>query len=157
MQDQPYQELKQMKILVISMAGIGDTLLATPLIQELRANFPGATIDALVMWAGSRDLLENNPHVNRVFQKNLIHCSRLEGLRFLWSLRREHYDFSINTHPQSRRHYRVTARIVGAATRISHEYECRRITPGTRLKTILTCCRCSARRKCCRRTGWNCS
>ena len=36
------------KILVISMAGIGDTLIATPLIHELRANFPDATIDALV-------------------------------------------------------------------------------------------------------------
>ena len=30
------------------MAGIGDTLMATPLIHELRANFPDATIDALV-------------------------------------------------------------------------------------------------------------
>jgi heptosyltransferase II len=113
-----------MKILVISMAGIGDTLIATPLIHELRANFPDATIDALAMWAGSKDLLENNPHVNRVFQKNLIHCSRLEGLRFLWSLRCNRYDVSINTHPQSRRHYRIAARIAGATLRISHEYEC---------------------------------
>ncbi len=66
------------------MAGIGDTLIATPLIRELRANFPDATIDALVMWAGSRDLLENNPHVNRVFQKNLMKCGKLEALQFLW-------------------------------------------------------------------------
>ena len=124
MRDQPYQELQQMKILVISLAGIGDTLLATPLIHELRANFPDATIDALALWNGSRGLLENNPHLNRVHQKNLMQCGKLEALRFLWSLRREHYDFSINTHPQSRIHYRVTARIVGAATRISHEYEC---------------------------------
>jgi len=28
------------KILVIAMAGIGDALIATPLIHELRANFP---------------------------------------------------------------------------------------------------------------------
>src|ERR1035438_300928 len=91
-----------MKILVISMAGIGDTLIATPLIRELRANFPDAVIDALAMWPGSKDLLENNPHVNRVFQKNLIKCGKLEALRFLWSLRRERYQLSINTHPQSR-------------------------------------------------------
>ncbi|MGD1087193.1 MAG: glycosyltransferase family 9 protein [Verrucomicrobiota bacterium] len=113
-----------MKILVISMAGIGDTLLATPLIHELRVNFPGATIDALVLWAGSKDLLENNPHVNRVFQKNLINTGKLEAFCFLWSLRREHYDASINTYPQSRMHYRIAARIVGATTRFSHEYEC---------------------------------
>jgi heptosyltransferase-3 len=112
------------KILVISIAGIGDTLLATPLIHELRANFPGATIDALVIWPGAKDLLENNPHLNRVFQKNLIKCGKLAALRFLWSLRREHYQLSINTHPQSRIHYRIAAWLAGAPVRISHEYEC---------------------------------
>jgi ADP-heptose:LPS heptosyltransferase len=106
------------------MAGIGDTLIATPLIHELRANFPGAVIDALAMWAGSKDLLENNPHVNRVFQKNLIKCGKLEAMRFLWSLRRERYQLSINTHPQSRIHYRLAAWLAGAEVRLSHEYEC---------------------------------
>jgi ADP-heptose:LPS heptosyltransferase len=112
------------KILVISMAGIGDTLLATPLIHELRANFPDATIDTVVRWPGSKDLLENNPHLNRIYQKNLIKAGKLEALGFLWSLRRNCYDISINTHPQSRMLYRIAARIIGATTRISHEYEC---------------------------------
>ena len=113
-----------MKILVISLAGIGDTLFATPLLHELRANFPAATIDALVMWPGAKDLLEHNPHVNRVFQKNLMKCGKLEAARFLWSLRREGYQLSINTHPQSRIHYRFAAWLAGAPVRISHEYEC---------------------------------
>lgn len=113
-----------MKILVISLAGIGDTLFATPLIHELRANFPRAVIHALVMWPGSRDLLENNPHLNRVFQKNLILCGRVEAFKFLTSLRRERYDVSINTYPQSRSHYRIAAHIIGANTRFSHVYEC---------------------------------
>jgi ADP-heptose:LPS heptosyltransferase len=113
-----------MKILVIAMAGIGDTLIATPLIHELRANYPDAVIDALAMWPGSKDLLENNPHVNRVFQKNLIKCGKLEAMSFLWSLRRERYQLSINTHPQSRIHYRIAAWLAGAQVRLSHEYEC---------------------------------
>ena len=113
-----------MKILVISLAGIGDTLLITPFLRELRANFPEATIDALVMWPGAKDLLERNPNVNRVFQKNLMQCGRLETIRFLWSLRRERYQLSINTHPQSRIHYRIAAWLVGAEVRISHEYDC---------------------------------
>ena len=119
-----------MKILVISLAGIGDALLATPLIHELRANFPNATIDALVLWAGSRDMLENNLHLNRVHQRNFVTAGKLDtagklaALQFFWSLRRAHYDVSINTHPQSQRLYRIAARIVGASTRISHEYEC---------------------------------
>ena len=113
-----------MKLLVISLAGVGDTLFATPLIHELRANFPGATIDAVVKEAGARDLLDNNPHLNRVFYKNLLRCGRLEALQFFWSLRKNGYDISINTHPQSRRVYRIAARVVAAPTRISHDYEC---------------------------------
>lgn len=113
-----------MKILVIAMAGIGDALIATPLIHELRANFPDATIDALVLWQGSKDLLENNPYLNRVCQKNLIKAGKFESLQFLWSLRKNRYDVSINTHPQARIHYRVVAQIIGAPIRFSHEYEC---------------------------------
>jgi ADP-heptose:LPS heptosyltransferase len=111
------------KILVIALAGIGDALLATPLIHELRANFPDATIDALVLWPGAKDLLENNPHLNRVHQKNLIKSGKIEALNFLWSLRKNRYDLSINTHPQSRIHYRIAAFLAGAKVRVSHEYE----------------------------------
>ncbi len=112
-----------MKILVISLAGIGDTLIATPLIRELRENFPTAAIDVLTKEAGGRDLLESNPHVNRVFYKNLMKCGKLEALQFFWSLRREGYQLSINTHPQSRTIYRMVAWLVGAQVRLSHEYD----------------------------------
>jgi ADP-heptose:LPS heptosyltransferase len=111
-----------MKILVISLAGVGDTLLATPLIHELRALYPAAVIDVLVLWAGSRDILAGNPHLNSVFQKNLITDNRPGSLRFLWGLRRHRYDISINTHPQSKIQYRFVARLIGARTRLSHNY-----------------------------------
>src|SRR6266446_2677046 len=86
---------RRMKILVISLAGIGDTLFATPLIHELRANFPAATVDALVLWSGSKDVLEGNPHLNSVYQKNLIKSSKTESFQFLWQLRKNQYDVSI--------------------------------------------------------------
>jgi len=112
-----------MKLLVISLAGIGDTLFATPLIHELRENFPDATLDALVLWRGSLDVLEGNPHLNHIHQRNLIAESKFSALKFLLGLRRERYDVSFNTHPQSRIHYRMVARIIGARTRISHRYD----------------------------------
>jgi heptosyltransferase II len=105
------------------MAGIGDTILATPLIHELRENFPNARLDSLVLWAGSKDILERNPHLNQVFQRNLLKQSNLQAFRFLLPIRKNRYDVSINTHPQSRRHYRFIARIIGAPLRISHFYE----------------------------------
>lgn len=112
-----------MKILVISLAGIGDTILATPLIRELRANFPQARIDALVLWAGSKDVLEGNPNLDTVFQQNLLNEPKAKALRFLGPLRQARYDVSINTHPQSRIHYRLIARFVGARVRLSHRYD----------------------------------
>ncbi len=112
-----------MKILVIALAGIGDTLLATSFTHELRANFPDATLDALILWPGSRDVLAGNPHLNRIHQKHLIKDSKISSIQFLRSLKNEKYDVSINTHPQSRIHYRFAAALAGAATRISHEYE----------------------------------
>jgi len=112
-----------MNLLIISLAGIGDTLFATPLIHELRANFPDARIDALVLWNGSKDLLEGNPHLNSVYQKNLITAGKTDALAFLGRLRKHRYDASINTHPQSRIHYRGVARLVNARQRLSHTYD----------------------------------
>jgi heptosyltransferase II len=112
------------KILVISFAGIGDTMFATPLIHELRMNFPDATIDAFVRWRGSKDLLGNNPHLNSIHQKDLVADSKTGGLKFLSELRGANYDVSINTFPQSRRLYRLVAKFINAPVRISHGYEC---------------------------------
>src|SRR6476660_1473673 len=107
-----------MRILVISLAGIGDTLFATPLIRELRGNFPDATIDVLVMWRGSKDLLEGNPHLNAIHQQNLIKLGYLKSLDYVASLRENRYDVSFNTHPQSRIQYRITARLINAGIRV---------------------------------------
>ena len=112
-----------MKILVISMAGIGDTLMATPLIHELRANFPDAVIDAMVMWAGSRDLLQGNPHLTSVMHKKLIGAGVAETSGFLGDLRRRHYDVSFNTYPQSRLEYRLVARYIASRKRLGHSYD----------------------------------
>lgn len=112
-----------MKILLIAMSGIGDTLIATPLIHELRANFPDAQIDVLVMWAGAKDLLEGNPYLNRVWQKNMIKEGALKTLPFLLQLRRERYDLSLNAHTQGRLDYRALAALIQARLRVGHAYE----------------------------------
>jgi heptosyltransferase-2 len=112
-----------MKILLIAMSGIGDTLIATPLIHELRANFPAAQIDVLVMWTGAKDLLESNPHVNHVWQKNMIKEGGLKTLPFLLQLRKERYDISLNAHTQGRLAYRAVAAVIGAKLRVGHAYE----------------------------------
>lgn len=111
------------RILVIALAGIGDTLLATPLIHELRLNYPEARLDALVMWPGSASVLEGNPSLDAVHQHHFLKSSRWASLRFALGLRRGRYDLSVNAHPQGRHAYRVIARLIGATRRLSHAYE----------------------------------
>lgn len=77
----------------------------------------------MVRWPGSGNLLENNPHLNSVYQKDLLKSGSLASLAFLTQLRKNKYDVSINTHPQSRIHYRFVARVINAPIRISHEYD----------------------------------
>lgn len=111
------------RLLVIALAGIGDTLMATPFLHELRENFPGATVDALVLWPGARQVLTGNPHVGTVFQHNFIKASRFASLRFVLGWRRQRYDASFNVHPQARTEYRLIARLIGARRRFSHRYD----------------------------------
>jgi ADP-heptose:LPS heptosyltransferase len=119
----PGKNIPALKILVISFAGIGDTIFATPLVHELRENFPEATIDAFVRWDGAKSLLENNPYLDTILQKDLEKDSRFDSWRFLMKLRGARYDVSVNTFPQSRREYRYVAKFINAQTRVSHQYE----------------------------------
>jgi ADP-heptose:LPS heptosyltransferase len=111
------------RILVITLSGIGDTLMATPLFHELQTQYPKASIDVLVLWKGARQVLSGNPHVSQVIQHDFLRASKLSSLWACWQLRRRHYDLSINTHTQGRRGYRVIARLIGAQVRLSHQYE----------------------------------
>jgi len=111
------------RVLVFSMAGIGDTLMATPVLRELRARWPGARVEVVVTWPGSAQLLAGNPHVDAVHAFNLLERPVHEGLRFVLGLRRPRADVSLTLHPQGRREYRWVAWLAGARRRLSHRYE----------------------------------
>ncbi len=111
-----------MKIIVISLAGIGDTIMATPLLHELRNNFPEAEINVLVMWKGAEEILKNNPYVTKVIYFNMIKEGPIKTMDFCRKLRKENYDISINTFPQSKIEYRIISKLIGAKKRFSHRY-----------------------------------
>ncbi|MDA0321391.1 MAG: glycosyltransferase family 9 protein [Verrucomicrobia bacterium] len=81
------------KILVIAGSGIGNILLATPLVRSLRRAYPTAGIDVLVP-PGRGGILEGNPDVNRV-----VEVVRKQGMRassrffrHMW----RHYDLALS-------------------------------------------------------------
>lgn len=85
------------RILIIQTAFLGDVILATPVIAELKRLFPEAEIDILVK-KGNESLLDNNPSINKVLILN-----KAEGkIKSLWSsikkIRRNKYDLVINLH-----------------------------------------------------------
>ena len=54
------------RILIIQTAFLGDVILATPLLAELKRIFPEAEIDMLVK-KGNQGLLDNNPNLTQIF------------------------------------------------------------------------------------------
>lgn len=111
------------KILVISLAGIGNTLLFTPALRLLRKRFPSAHISALVMFKGAQEILEGNSHLNEIIHWNFIKEGSFHSLRFLSQLRSHKYDISINVYPANRREYNLISFLIGAKLRLAHSYE----------------------------------
>jgi heptosyltransferase-2 len=84
-----------MKCLIIQTAFIGDVILATALVEQLRRTNPGARIDFLLR-KGNESLLKAHPHLENVW----VWDKKKEKYRGLWRLlqqiRRERYDLVVN-------------------------------------------------------------
>lgn len=88
------------KILVIRLSSIGDIILMTPLLRNLRRHFPAAQID-VVAKAAFVDLLRHHPAINHLFE--VVPEVGSAGLRKLGeSLRGQHYDVVLDMHQNFR-------------------------------------------------------
>ena len=85
------------RILVIQTAFIGDVILATPLISELKRLFPEAELDVLVK-KGNGSLLEHDPSIQTLFQFDKKERKLKEIIRLSKEFRKRKYDFVINLH-----------------------------------------------------------
>ena len=91
-----------MKILIIKFRNIGDVLLSTPLISNLKKNYPDSQID-MALNKGCEEMVTNNPnfenlHIyDRLRIKNLGVASRfIEEIKYTLMIRRLKYDLIIN-------------------------------------------------------------
>jgi len=55
-----------MKILLIKFRNIGDVLLSTPLVENLKSIYPDAQID-FALNAGCQDMISLNPNIDNIF------------------------------------------------------------------------------------------
>jgi heptosyltransferase-2 len=92
--------LRPQKILVIRLSSIGDIILTTPLLRNLRRRFPKAQID-FVTKATFSDLLRHHPAVDHLHE--VVPERGAAGLRKLGeSLRQEQYDVVLDVHKNFR-------------------------------------------------------
>jgi len=87
------------KILVIKPRAIGDVVLSTAVLKNLRLAFPRARIDFLTEYA-NREVVAGNPHVDDVI---LFHAKRDNGFGLILKIRRRRYDlvFDLFGNPRS--------------------------------------------------------
>jgi len=110
------------KILILKVQTIGDTLLTSPLISNLRAYYSDVVIDVMVN-EGTQQMLSLNTEVNRVFeykresQRNLSNWQRLiRNIHFLKTIRSAKYDLLIDLDEGDRG--ALIARISGARIKV---------------------------------------
>jgi heptosyltransferase-2 len=85
------------RILIIQTAFLGDVILATPVVSELKRLYPEAEIDVVVK-KGNEGLLENHVDVHRVFVFDKG-AGKWKALRLLIKeFRKRSYDLAINLH-----------------------------------------------------------
>ena len=81
-----------MKILLIKLRAIGDIILSTPVIENLRLEYPQAKIDVLVE-KFAMPVLESNPFINKI----LVFDKKIDSsFGLIKKVRNEKYDLVID-------------------------------------------------------------
>ena len=93
------------KILVVRTDRIGDVILSTPVVANLRAAFPKSYI-AFMCRPYTAAILEKNPNIDEliIYDKYGKHKSFLSSLAFSFYLRKKKFDLSLVLHPTNRAH-----------------------------------------------------
>ena len=91
-----------MRILLVKFRNIGDVLLSTPLIKNLKLLFPNSTIDVAIN-KESKEILQNNPYINKLhlydrkFIKNQKKINKIFlEIKFIKQIISNKYDLVIN-------------------------------------------------------------
>ncbi len=93
------------KILVVRTDRLGDVILSTPVIQNLREAFPTAHL-AFMCQPYTRGALEGNPFLDEViiYDKHKNHKSFLSTINFSRTLAARRFDWALILHPTNRAH-----------------------------------------------------
>jgi len=96
---------KPKRILVVRTDRLGDVILSTPVIKNLRLYFPEAYI-AFMCRPYTLAVVEKNPYLDEVivYDKHGKHKGFLGSIKFAFYLRNKQFDWAIILHPTNRAH-----------------------------------------------------
>ncbi|MDA1086867.1 MAG: glycosyltransferase family 9 protein [Verrucomicrobia bacterium] len=117
------------KIAVMSLTGLGDTLLYRPALRELKKRLPHAEIHAICASRAATVFFESCDEVTRTIQlsqsRNVSPGNGWRLVKGAWALRGERYDLSLTVFPSNRFACALLAILVGARWRLAHHYRSR--------------------------------
>lgn len=101
----PASTLPYRRVLIARTDRLGDVVLSTPVIKNLRAHIPDGYIAVMVQEAVS-DVVRANPYLDEVipFDKKGRHKGFFNFLRFALELKRKRFDLALILHPSLRIH-----------------------------------------------------
>jgi heptosyltransferase II len=115
---------KSKSVLAISVAGIGNTILFSPFLEELHKRKGEYSADIVVWNKGMADIVSDMAIAESVY---VVPKGWIRRLKFILVLRRKHYDYSITAFPSNNWKYNLFAYLVGAKRRVTHGYSCCKI------------------------------
>lgn len=91
------------RIAIISLQGIGDLLLSTPLLKELKNDIPDSRI-SVITFESNRRILDGNPYLDEVICINKTDTNNpIKMLALICGMRSKKYDLSICVYPSGLR------------------------------------------------------
>lgn len=115
--------MERKRLLIISVSGIGNTILQSPFIN--------AVLDSGLY---ETDVLFGNQSISSVYKINriirniyVLPSSLLHVVGLLWKLKKNRYEYCVNCFPSNRIEFAILQIFIGAKIRLSHRYAFGRI------------------------------
>jgi len=109
-------------ILLLSLSGIGNFLMQSPVFAALKATYPQSRLTVWVAPRGTKILAKHNPHIDNVMQMPIKKSTLQKHLSNIQALRREKFDTAIVLSPGNLVKSAIYLRLAGIPRRIGKSY-----------------------------------
>lgn len=115
------KQIEPKNILVLSLAGIGNFLMHSPVFEALKNSYPKARITVWVAPRGTRILAENNPYIDHVIESSIKLPAHKHG-QLVYRLVKEKFDTGIVLSPGQLWKSAAYLYLAGVSHRIGNTY-----------------------------------